>query len=423
MPSTLRSSLEELSGISAEELGERAADERDPLPAVLPPEGITAIRIRDAVAKTPPGAGTLHLSGVQGCAGAAVVSALSAATGRPVVLVTSDLDGARRLADDVAFFVRSTTDEATAEDTAQGDVLVLAASESSPYADVTPDRRAAMSRMATLFHLAGGLPWKVLVVPAVGLARKMVPRAVVKAHTHRVVAEEELDRETLVRALAESGYLRVPVVEDPGSFAVRGALLDVWPPNLENPVRVEMYGELVLSIQPFDPHEQRTKKTAGEETKLREVWLPPARESVLTRDHVTRARTHIQELADAIDLPTMRARALIDDVTAGRAFFGAEGMLPAYYEALEPLARYLPERAVVVLEDPAAITKALREELERAEGDVIAKKKDVAFAPGAFYASEEAVAADLGARTVVALHRTPVVGGSTEGLAAWEIAR
>ena len=143
--STFRSSLEERTGLSARDLSERVNAEIDPLPAVLPPEGVTAGRMRDVATRVPAGAGTMHVSGVHGCAGAALAAAIVAgdAKRKHVVVVTSDLEAARRVADDVAFFVRSTTDEATAEDTAQGDVLVLAANESSPYADVNPDRRAA----------------------------------------------------------------------------------------------------------------------------------------------------------------------------------------------------------------------------------------------------------------------------------------
>src|SRR5205807_8561668 len=88
------------------------------------------------------------------------------------------------------------------------DVLVLTTSESSPYADVNPDRRSALSRMATLGHLAAGRPCRVLVVAATALARKLVPREVVRAHTHRVVPDVDIDREALVRDLTQAGYLR-----------------------------------------------------------------------------------------------------------------------------------------------------------------------------------------------------------------------
>ncbi len=430
MPSdpTLHADLGERTGLSAEDLLPPALVEMDPLPAILPPEGVVAVRLRDVAAAIASARGSsatrrTDVSGVHGSAGAALVAEVAHATSRPIVLVTADLDGARRLAEDVGFLVRSSTDEATAEDTAAGDVLVLAGNESSPYADVNPDRRAAMSRMATLFHLASKLPWKVLVVPAAALARKLVPRQMVREHTPRVVAEGELDRDRLLVTLAETGYLRVPVVEDPGTFAVRGALLDVWPPSAAAPVRIELYGDLVLHIKPFDPFEQRTRKKGAEDETLPEIWLPPAREAVLTRETTARAKDRVQQLADMIDMPTLRARALVDDVTSGRAFFGAEGMLPAYYDELDSLFRYVEGDALVMLDDPPEITRAVREELERAERDVAAKASDPHFLPHTFYESEAEVARELGLRDVVAMHRTPVMGGGAEadGLAAYEV--
>jgi transcription-repair coupling factor (superfamily II helicase) len=397
------------------------------LEPVLPPEGVTAVRLRDIAARvTTAGPGQrVDVAGAQGSSPSAVAATIARAGRRPVVVVTSDLDEARRVAQDAAFLLNAPDDEETAEDTGQGAVLVFAASEASPYADVNPDRRAAMSRMATLQHLAGGKPWQVLAVPAAALARKVPPRDVVLAHTSKIVAEEELDRDALVKTLTEAGYLRVPVVEDPGSFAVRGALIDVWPPSAELPARVELYGDLVLSIKLFDPYEQRTL-SRGDKDKtgvLGELALPPAREAILTRENAARAKSRLQQLCDMIDLPTTRARALVDDVTQGRAFFGAEGFLPAYYEELTSLFDYIGERAVVVLQDPAAVTREVKEELARAARDVEAKAREAHFLPAAFYDDEPAVCAALAARIVVAVHRTPVFGGDAEGLSAYEIAQ
>ncbi len=233
-----------------------------------------------------------------------------------MLALAEDEDGARRLASDLAFVLPKSHDD---------DVLVLAMPETSPFADVNPDRRAAMTRMATLAYLSSGRPFRVLVAPAIALSRKLVPADAVRAHTHHVQKDKELDRELLIRQLTESGYLRVPVVEDPGSFAVRGSLFDVWPPGAESPSRIELYGDEVLSIKPFDPIAQTTR---GES---QEVFLPPARDTILAKDFVDRAKERIGQLADMIDWPTTKTRALIDDVAQGRAFFGADAYLPAYY--------------------------------------------------------------------------------------------
>jgi transcription-repair coupling factor (superfamily II helicase) len=417
-----------------EELEPRASSpspELDPLPSLLPPEGVTAAPLRDVVARVEAlRSGRVDVAGVRGSAAAALVSALVRTTGNRVLLVTSDLEAARKLSDDVSFWVRGAAVPEDAEESGAGTVLVLAASESSPYADVNPDRRAAMSRMATLAHLAGDLPWSVLIVSAAALVRRIVPRAVLRSRIERVVAESELDRDALVGRLIENGYLRVPIVEDPGSLAVRGALLDVWPPSADRPLRVELYGDLVLTIKPFDPHEQRTLRADGKDVTVADVWLPPAREAILSKESVELAKDRVRQLADMVDTPTTRARALVEDVAAGRAFFGAEGFLPAYYKELEPLFATVDENAVVVLDDPPKTVAALRAEVQRAEEDAAAKSGSPHFMPASFYVEPAAVEASLAARRVLVLHRTPIVGEAPREdddepispLAAYEVA-
>jgi len=429
MGNELRASIGEHTG-GVEAVSRAAPEELDQLPSVLPPEGVIVTRLSSIAARKEP---RIDVADVRGSADAALVAALvREASAPPVLVIADDADAARRLAGDVAFLLgRGRPDEL--EDT--NDVLVLTMPEASPYADVNPDRRAAMGRMATLAHLAAGRPWRVLVAPASALVRKVVPPAALQAHTHRVVHEEELDRDRLVRELADSGWLRVPVVEDPGTFAVRGSLLDVWPPGAPEPARIELYGDLVVSIKPFDATTQTTRarkpkeadaqpkskdEKAQEEASLPEIWLPPARDAILAKDFVDRAKRRIANLSDMIDWPTMKTRVLIDDVATGRAFFGAEGFLPAYYEELATVWDYVPEQARVVLAAPPEITRVVRDELERVIQDYAAKESEPSFIVGAHYLTEGEAAAELAKRRVVALHTTAIAGAAGEGLAAFE---
>jgi transcription-repair coupling factor (superfamily II helicase) len=391
-----------------------ATEELDPLPSVLAPEGVVVGRLA-SVAASALTARRLDVGGVRGAADAAIVAVLARGPS-PVVVVAEDADAARRLAQDVTFLMGlRSAEKAFPEEGAE--VLVLPTPETSPYADVNPDRRTAMSRMATLAHLATGRPWNVLVAPASALVRKLVPPDAVRAYTRRIVEGQDLDREELVRELTDAGYLRAPVVEDPGSLAVRGGLFDVWPPGMSEPVRVELYGDAVLSIKPFDPTTQTTKSEAP---GLAEVWLAPARDAILSKDLVERAKRRVANLADMIDWPTTKTRVLVDDVAMGRAFFGADGFLPAYYEALTPLTAYLPADTRVVLASPAEITRTVREELSQVEQDAATKANEPSFIVAAHYLTEQEAAHDLEARQVVALHATPIAGSSQEGLAVWE---
>ena len=407
--STLGATLKER-GEDLEELVASAARDLDPLAPVLPPEGVVVARLRElASAAKALTHGRLDVAGARGSSGAALVAAVAEA--RRVVVLTRDVDAARKFADDVRFFLGS-------EGAGADRVLVFATNETSPYADVNPDRRSAMLRMAVLARLARRASWSVLVVPAGGLARKVVPRHLVSTHTRTVTAETEVDRDALTLQLSEAGYLRVPVVEDPGSFATRGALLDVWPPDAPSPLRVELYGDLVLSIKPFGAEEQRTAKVAGadgKEVTLASLSLPPVREAILTTETTARAKEVIRHLADAIDLPSTRARALVDDIVGGRAFFGADGFLPAYYPSLEPLAAYLGDDVLFAIDDPPGITRAVSTELLRAKDDAVAKGREVHFAPDAFYEDAAAVARVLDAHGCLVLHTTPIVGVGDDG--------
>ena len=398
------------------ELPDKQEPETDPLPSYDPPAGAETCSVRDIARLVASRRPITHVAGVAGCAPALIARAIAQSVVRsvPIVCVTPDSEQAAALAADLGFV----WGEVAGEDTAQGDILFFAAQEASPYADVNPDRRAAMSRLATLFHLVHKLPFRMLVTSAMGLARKVVPRAVVAANSELVVAEQEIDRDGLARKLSASGYLRVPLVEDPGSFAVRGSVLDVWPPGSESPVRIELLGDLVLSMKLFDPDQQRSIR------EIRELWLPPSREAIIAPEEVDGIRERVRALCDAVDLPSSRARALIDDVAVGRTFFGSEGMLPAYYP-LEPMCSFLPENAVVILCDPASITKQVREELERARGDEFQKRGSPHFGVQEFFDEEDQVAQWLGGRTVAALHDVAVSGdaGQSSGLEAFEIAQ
>jgi transcription-repair coupling factor (superfamily II helicase) len=444
----LRARLSDLSGVDADAIGSELlrqrraeADALDPVgdPLALPEDRrvwsladlLSALDSAGASAD-----GRVDVTGLRGGALSYAVAAVARARREPIVLVTADLERARTLVADLEPLIgrpkravkpgakakptaSNADDEADvsaedAEDEALGQVLLFAAPESSPYAEIAPDRRAALGRLATLSHLARAgrdedASFRVLVITAAALVRRVVPRKVIESRTERIVAEDELDREAMLARLTEAGYLRVPVVEDPGTFAVRGALLDVWSPSAAQPVRVELYGELVLSIKRFDPDKQRTTAT------LASLVLPPAREAIVDDETSARAKEAVSNAADAVNYPTSKARQLAEDVVAARGFFGAEGWLPAYYDRLDPIFRYLPDDARFVLDDPAAIATAMRQELAATRAE-LADKQSVPHLPhGAHYVDEADVAAAIAGHPTLVVHKLVVEGDANAG--------
>jgi hypothetical protein len=129
----------------------------DPLPSLDPPEDQRLIRARDAAASTP-GRGAFHVTGVVGAAAALVALELHQQRKSPVVCVAEDGDAAQKLAADLAFLLGLPEPGLAASE-----VLLLPPYENTPYAEVNPDRRAMLGRLATLAHLALKRPFRFLV--------------------------------------------------------------------------------------------------------------------------------------------------------------------------------------------------------------------------------------------------------------------
>jgi transcription-repair coupling factor (superfamily II helicase) len=343
--------------------------------------------------------GRSDLTGLPKGALAHVLARARAESGKPIVLVTEDTDGARRMAENLAFFSRR-----------DDDVLVYPTADTSPFLAVAPDRRAAMDRLAVLFHLSQGLPFGYLIVPVGGLLRRVPPREHLRSTSMIVRAEEELDRDAFLRTLDRCGYLRVPVAEDPGTFAVRGGLIDVFAPHASYPLRIELDDWLVVSIKRFDPDHQRTVEAVDS------LHVHPIREAPQGDSETALAREKVRALCDRLNVPTSQTRRLLDDLESGRNFYGIEALLPAFFRGLETLFDYIPEQARIVVQDPTACANAAREEVERAHADrgAAAEEGKPAFALDDLYLDEPDLAESLTTRGAAVVHRVAIVGGPGE---------
>src|ERR1700761_6442954 len=149
---------------------------------------------------------------------------LAAQLPAPLLAITADEAQAQALTRDLRFFVQS---QVSPDDPlAVARVAHLPYVETAPWDDVSPDRRAILSRMATLFRLSQGQTADVLVASAPALARRVIPLASFSDLVDVVQKGEDIDRETTLEILVRGGFQRTPVVEDAGTFAVRGGVID-----------------------------------------------------------------------------------------------------------------------------------------------------------------------------------------------------
>ncbi len=333
----------------------------------------------------------IAVAGAAGSISARVVAALRATSNRAVAVLVPD--GARTEAalDDLRFALGSV------------EVLSFEAPESSPYSEAVPDSAAAARRIAALHALTRTDSPGVFVISASALVRKVVAAERIRAHGVRLQLGDEVERTELLSRLTAAGYLRAPLVEDPGTLSVRGSLIDVWGPGMRAPVRLEFDGDLLLAMKWFDPSDQRSRET------LEVVELAPAREVLLDKEAIVRARERLRDLCDKVNWPSTKARQLIDEVASGQAFFGADGFLPAFSE-LEPLFLQLPEDTILVIEEPSIVASTIAGFFDRAAADEVGKHSVPHFPVEALVTDAAHLESWLRSRTGLGLNASPIAG-------------
>ncbi|WP_242108227.1 transcription-repair coupling factor [Luteimonas aquatica] len=200
--------------------------------------------------------------------------------------------------------------------------------ETLPYDRFSPHPDIVSQRLATLYRLPT-LKRGIVVVPVQTLMQRLPPLSYVVGSAFDVRVGQKLDLDAEKRRLEAAGYRNVPQVFDPGDFAVRGALLDVFPMGAQVPYRVELFDDSIDTIRGFDPESQRSLD------KVDAVQLLPGREVPMDEASIERA---MDALRERFDIDTRRS-ALFQDLKAGLAPAGIEYYLPLFFEAARPRAR------------------------------------------------------------------------------------
>ncbi|MBS1122153.1 MAG: Transcription-repair coupling factor, partial [Deltaproteobacteria bacterium] len=267
-----------------------------------------------------------------------------------VVVVAPGDEAARRLEDDIRFFWGGAHDPASTLD----EIASLPGIDVSPYADLSPDRDSIVERLATLYRLTQpALRPRIVVTSAEALARKTIAPAELAPRGRMLRVGDTIDRDEVAAFLIAAGWARTPVVDEPGTFAVRGGVIDLYAPLHPHPVRVELFGDEVESLRWFEAESQRTLRA------IDFVHLHPVRETIPTGARDVRAR--IREYADEVAHPTKATRRLIEQLEAGEVFVGIEGLTPAFHDTMVAPAAYLPAEARWLVVDPAACKRVLVE--------------------------------------------------------------
>ncbi|WP_438387029.1 transcription-repair coupling factor [Actinopolyspora saharensis] len=219
----------------------------------------------------------------------------------------------------------------------------------SPRADTVGRRLAVMRRLAHPEEHPHG-PLRLLITTVRSLIQPVAP-GLGELTPVRLAVGQEYDFEQLTERLAGLAYSRVDMVEKRGEFAVRGGIVDVFPPTEEHPLRLEFFGDEVTEIRPFSVADQRSLGDDQEAEQAAELNAPPCRELLLTQD----VRERAAELAEGHSGDAQLGE-MLNNIASGIPVEGMEALIPALCAGkMQLLSDLVPEGTHVLLSDPEKI--------------------------------------------------------------------
>lgn len=269
-----------------------------------------------------------RVGNVRGSADSAYLAELVRDQGGTVLVITDSPAQLDRLATELAVF-------RAADDAWK--ILSFPDWETLPYDNFSPHEDIISDRLSLLNQLADA-PHAICLTTAANLSHRLPPREALIGTAFDWHLGQTLDLAAQRRQLESAGYRATDTVYQHGEFAVRGAILDVFPMGSDRPIRVDLFDNEIESLKWFDAETQRSEES------LERITLLPGREVPMTEAGISRFR---QAFRERFDVDFSRC-AVYQDVSDGIAPGGIEYFLPLFYERTDTLWDYLPDDALVV---------------------------------------------------------------------------
>ena len=276
---------------------------------------------------TPKGPGDQkRLGQVIGSATGLLVEQISRQHAGMILLISQDMESAERLLQEVRFFCGPSLP-----------VTLLPDWETLPYDSFSPHQDITSSRIQTL-HQLPEQQRGVLIVPASTLLHRLPPVRFVSTNALFLETGQRLDSIALRQRFIDAGYHAVDTVYEHGEFAIRGAIIDLFPMGVEQPLRIDLFDDEIDTIRTFDPDTQRSIE------KVERIHLLPAREFPFDQDAITRFK---QRWRERFDVDHTRCT-IYQDVASGLTPPGIEYYAPLFFEQMSTLFDYLPAQTLVL---------------------------------------------------------------------------
>ncbi|MDP2745497.1 transcription-repair coupling factor [Pseudomonas sp.] len=267
----------------------------------------------------PATAGKQHWGNLPGAALSLAIAEAASNAKRFTLLLTADSQSAERLQEELSFFAPDLP------------VLHFPDWETLPYDLFSPHQDIISQRIAALYRLPE-LKHGVLVVPITTALHRLAPKRFLLGSSLVMQVGQQLDVNQMRGNLEAAGYRCVDTVYEHGEFAVRGALIDLFPMGSSQPYRIDLFDDEIETLRTFDPENQRSID------KVESIKLLPAREFPLERKAVTDFRGRFRERFDV----DFRRCPIYQDLSTGITPAGIEYYLPLFFEETATLFDYLP---------------------------------------------------------------------------------
>jgi len=301
----------------------------------------------------------VNLSGLVGSERAYTVSRLFRQLNTPLVIVTQSVKEAEQFVEDLDFFLPPS------------DPLLYLF---KPYNIISQNLISFSSqdtarRIRILYQITQSHIPPVIVTTPAALQQRLLPKKELLDFAEFLMEKEETDRDLLAAKMVSAGYVRSPIVEEPGDFSVRGGIMDVFSPMYDDPLRIEFFGDTVESLRFFSAASQRKLKT------IPEAIILPAREVILKKEKIASIIDRIRIRRAELDIPSVKGKELIDRIKHEGVFPGIESLMPLVYKELDTFFDYLPKNTRFILINASGIEEAARQAAEQAVDDTLNEKK------------------------------------------------
>ncbi|HHO77114.1 MAG TPA: transcription-repair coupling factor [Deltaproteobacteria bacterium] len=203
-----------------------------------------------------------------------------------------------------------------------------------PYQDDSPSREIIAKRISALYTLMKGEP-VVVIAPFASVVPYVMAEEDLSVLATRLEVDKEIDRDEFAGMLIHRGYTREALIDDVGQFSIRGCVIDIFSPGMEDPVRIDLFGDTITTIKTFDLATQRSRKN------IPSALILPASEVLLDTAHIRNARPALRRMKD------QSVSYLISDIEQGIYPPGIERYLPLFYETRSSIFDYLGAGSVI----------------------------------------------------------------------------